>query len=54
LTETQIVNGGVQALGTVSYFIADPAAQSYLYMVSQGTGAATYTAGRFLIEIFGV
>ena len=54
LTETQIVNGGAQTAGTVSYFSADPAAQSYLYMVSQGTGAATYTAGRFLIEIFGV
>lgn len=54
LTETQIVNGGAQTVGTVSYFAADPAASSYLYMVSQGTGAAAYTAGRFLIEIFGV
>lgn len=54
LTETQIVNGGSQTVGTVSYFSADPAASSYLYMVSQGTGAAAYTAGRFLIEIFGV
>ena len=53
LTETEIINGGTQALGTVTVFSADPAANAYLYLVGQSTSNATYTAGRFLIEIFG-
>lgn len=53
LTETQIINAGAQTAGTVTYFAADPAANDYLYLVGQGTANATYTAGRFLIEIFG-
>jgi hypothetical protein len=53
LTETQIINAGTQALGTVTFFAADPAANTYLYLVGQSTSDATYTAGRFLIEIFG-
>jgi hypothetical protein len=54
LTETQIINAGAQTVGTVTYFSADPAANAYFYLVGQGTANATYTAGRFLIEIFGV
>lgn len=54
LTETQIINAGTQSAGTVTYFSADPAANAYFYLVGQGTSNATYTAGRFLIEIFGV
>jgi hypothetical protein len=54
LTETQIINAGTQALGTVTHFSAYPAANQYLYLVGQSTSDATYTAGRFLIEIFGV
>ena len=54
LTETQIINAGAQTAGTVTYFSADPAANAYLYLVGQGTANATYTAGRFLIEVFGV
>jgi hypothetical protein len=54
LTETQIINAGTQALGTVTFFSADPAANTYFYLVGQSTSDATYTAGRFLIEIFGV
>jgi hypothetical protein len=54
LTETQIINAGTQALGTVTFFSADPAINQYLYLVGQSTSNATYTAGRFLIEIFGV
>ena len=54
LTETEIINAGVQSAGTVTYFAADPAANAYLYFVGRGTANATYTAGRFLIEIFGV
>lgn len=54
LTETQIINAGAQTAGTVTYFAADPAANQYFYLVGQGTANATYTAGRFLIEVFGV
>jgi hypothetical protein len=54
LTETEIINSGAQTRGTVTYFSADPAANAYFYLVGQGTANATYTAGRFLIEIFGV
>jgi len=53
LTETQIINAGSQTISTVTYFAANPAANNYLYLVGQGTANATYTAGRFLIEIFG-
>jgi hypothetical protein len=54
LTETQIINAGTQSIGTVTYFAADPATNAYFYLVGQSTSNATYTAGRFLIEIFGV
>lgn len=54
LTETEIINAGAQTRGTVTYFSADPVTNGYLYLVGQGTANATYTAGRFLIEIFGV
>lgn len=54
LTETQIINGGAQSLGTVTYFAAAPAGSAFFYMVSQGTTTTAYTAGRFLIEVFGV
>lgn len=54
LTETQLINAGAQTLGTVTYLAADPTAGAFLYLVSQGTTTATYTAGRFLIELFGV
>jgi len=55
LTETQLVDaGGAWTLGLVKYFAADPGANHYLYLVNQETGNATYTAGRFIIEIFGV
>jgi len=54
LTETQIINGGTQSAGTVTYFAADPSANHYFYLVGQSTSDATYTAGRFLIEVFGV
>ena len=52
LTETQIINAGAASAGS---FVAggDIVADQYLYLVSQGTGDATYTAGRFLIEILG-
>ena len=52
LTETSIINGGTQAAGTLTAG-GDIVADQFLYLVSQGTGDATYTAGRFLIEITG-
>lgn len=54
LTETQLINAGAQTVGTVTYLAADPTTGAYLYLTSQGTTTATYTAGRFLIELFGV
>ncbi len=54
LTETQIINTGTISLGTVGTGSADIPANSYLYLVGQGTSNATYTAGRFLLELIGV
>ena len=52
LTETQIINAGAASAGTMVAG-GDIAADQYLYLVSQGTGDAAYTAGRFLIEGLG-
>jgi len=52
LTETQIINAGNASAGTRTAG-GDIAGDQFLYLVSQGTGDATYTAGRFLIEITG-
>ena len=52
LTETQIINAGAASAGTMVAG-GDIAADQYLYLGSQGTGDATYTAGRFLIEVVG-
>ncbi len=54
LDETLLCNSGTNAVGTTTYFAAAPAADQYLYLVGQGTGDATYTAGKFLIEMWGV
>jgi len=53
LTETQIVNGGTHTAGDVDLIAASPVANQYLYLVGQGGGDATYTAGQFLIELYG-
>ena len=52
LTETSIINAGAASAGTMVAG-GDIAADQFLYLVSQGTGDAAYTAGRFLIEILG-
>jgi hypothetical protein len=52
LAETQIINSGTLAAGSVVYG-GDIAADQYLYLVGQGTANAAYTAGRLLIEIYG-
>jgi len=54
LTETQLINAGAQTTGTVTVATADATSSGFLYLVSQGATAGTYTAGRLLIEVFGV
>ena len=55
LTETALVTaGGAWANGTTKGATAVPAANQYMYLTCGAGGtAATYTAGKFLIEIFG-
>lgn len=55
LTETALVtSGGAWASGTTKGSTAVPAASQYLYLTGGAAGtAATYTAGKFLIEVFG-
>lgn len=55
LAETALITaGGNWTLGLVKPIAADPAANSYLYLTSGAGGtAAAYTAGRFLIKLFG-
>ena len=52
LTETQLINAGAASAGTLVAG-GDIVADQYLYLVSQGTGDAAYTAGRFMIEVIG-
>lgn len=55
LVEVQLINGGAQSSGTVTAAANMPAANTdYLYFVGQGTTNDIYTAGKFLIEMFGV
>ena len=55
LTEVQLINAGTQSSGTVTAAANVPAANTdYLYLVGQGTSNATYTAGKFLIELYGI
>lgn len=55
LVETALItSGGAWASGTVKAAAVVPAADQYLYLTGGEAGtAATYTAGKFLIEIFG-
>jgi len=50
----QLINAGDATLGATDVFTAWPTADYYLYLAA-GTGdtAATYTAGKFLIEMHG-
>jgi len=51
---SQLINSGDWTAGTVQIMANLPAANSYIYL-SAGTGdtAATYTAGKFLVELYG-
>lgn len=55
LTETALItSGGAWANGTVKGSTDVPTASGYLYLVGGEAGTAgTYTAGKFLIELFG-
>lgn len=55
LTETALITAGAAwANGTVKGSTAVPAAGEYLYLCGGEAGtAATYTAGKFVIELFG-
>ena len=53
LTETQLINAGTASAGNEDLVSAVPSANQYLYLVGQGTANATYTAGQFLIELYG-
>lgn len=55
LDETALLNAGADwTAATTMALTAVPAADEYLYLVGSGTGTdATYTAGKFLIEIMG-
>lgn len=55
LTEKQVINGGDQSLGTTTIFDNGnlPAGNDYLYLVCQSSGDADYSAGKFLIELWG-
>ena len=55
LVETALItSGGAWANGTVKAATTVPAADQYLYLTGGEAGtAATYTAGKFLIEIIG-
>jgi len=53
LTETQLINHGDWAGEQVDHLSTLPAANEYLYLVCGDTTGATYTAGIFLIELWG-
>lgn len=52
LTETQVINSGDWTEGAVK-LAQTIAANKYLYLVNGDTTAGTYTAGKYLIELFG-
>lgn len=55
LTETALVtSGGAWTSGASKGMTAVPAADEYLYIVAGEASAGTYTAGKFLIELYGV
>lgn len=48
-----LLNGGTWTLGLTGILTAFPAANSYLYLASGTATAATFTAGKFEIVLFG-
>jgi hypothetical protein len=54
LTETQLINHGDWTAGEIAALSASPAANEYLYLVAAAATDADYTAGRLIIELYGV
>jgi hypothetical protein len=54
LTETQLLNGGAQTIGLTGVLTAFPAANEYLYLACGTATAATYTAGKLEIVLYGI
>lgn len=53
-TETALVtSGGAWASGTTKGMTGLPAANDYLYIVNGAASGGTFTAGKFLIELYG-
>jgi len=53
LAETQLINGGAQSAGTQTVLAAVPTTGQYLYLTCGTSTDAAYTAGIFIIELFG-
>ena len=53
LDETSLVNAGVATIGAIDALTAFPTDGQYLYLVNQAATDGTYTAGKFLIELWG-
>jgi hypothetical protein len=54
LTETQLIDAGAHAANAFKSLTAGPADGQYLYLVAGATTDADYTAGKLLIELYGV
>lgn len=54
LTETQLVDAGDMTASSVVNLTAWPAADEYIYMTCGAVTDADYTAGRFLLTLYGV
>lgn len=53
LTNTPLLNAGTWAANDLKSLTAFPTTGRYLYLVNQGTADATYTAGIFVITLWG-
>lgn len=53
-SDTELTDGGDHTIGDVDVLTAFPSADQYLYLVAGATTDADYTAGKLLIELFGV
>lgn len=54
LTETQLINAGVSSAGSSDVMTALPNGSKYLYLAEVGGSNAAYSAGKFLIEMWGI
>jgi hypothetical protein len=54
LTETQLLDGGDMSAGSWAPLTAAPAADEYIYLTNGAVTETTYTAGRFMLSLYGV